>query len=331
MRLAQPTFFRICDVARVTIRTVTCTLRAGGNRRVVRWDRSEATLQRLQTIRSMATALCLLGTLAMAPASATSAVAPNPRSAPALKSNAFYILDESGSRVLAARNEKVAVPIASITKLMTALVVLDAGQPMDETIAITRDDVRGTPGSSSRLAAGARLSRADLMHLALMSSENRAAHALCRAYPKGLQACVSAMNAKAKALGMKSARFVEPTGLSAANVASPEDLAKLVRAAGANTTIRAYSTDPVHTVRIGKQSVEFRNTNLLVDKANWQVTVQKTGYIAEAGRCLVMEAVIDGRDVVIVLLNSWGRLTRIGDANRIRTWMEASGAKPSSG
>jgi D-alanyl-D-alanine endopeptidase (penicillin-binding protein 7) len=169
------------------------------------------------------------------------------------------------------------------------------------------------------------------MHLALMSSENRAAHALCRTYPKGMQACVSAMNAKAKALGMKSARFVEPTGLSAANVASPEDLAKLVRAAGADATIREFSTDTEHMVRINKQSLEFRNTNLLVDKSNWQVTVQKTGYIAEAGRCLVMEAVIDGRDVVIVLLNSWGRLTRIGDANRIRTWMEASRATPTSG
>jgi D-alanyl-D-alanine endopeptidase (penicillin-binding protein 7) len=256
---------------------------------------------------------------------------PKPRPGPELKSNSFYILDQSGSKVLAARNEKVAVPIASITKLMTALVVLEAGQPMNETIAITKDDVRGTPGSTSRLAAGARLSRSDLMHLALMSSENRAAHALCRTYPKGMQACVSAMNAKAKALGMKSARFVEPTGLSAANVASPEDLAKLVRAAGADATIREFSTDNEHMVRVNKQSLEFRNTNLLVDKSNWQVTVQKTGYIAEAGRCLVMEAVIDGRDVVIVLLNSWGRLTRIGDANRIRTWMEASRATPNPG
>jgi len=260
-----------------------------------------------------------------------SATPSKPGTGPELKSAAFYILDQSDSTVLAARNERVAVPIASITKLMTALVVLEARQPMDESIAITKDDVRGTPGSTSRLAAGARLSRGDLMHLALMSSENRAAHALCRTYPKGMPACVRAMNAKAKALGMKSARFVEPTGLSAANVASPEDLAKLVRAAGANATIREYSTDAEHTVRVNKQSLEFRNTNLLVDKSNWQVTVQKTGYIAEAGRCLVMEAVIDGRDVVIVLLNSWGRLTRIGDANRIRTWMEASRAMSNPG
>jgi len=162
------------------------------------------------------------------------------------------------------------------------------------------------------------------MHLALMSSENRAAHSLCRNYPGGKQACVRAMNAKAKALGMTSTRFVDPTGLSSANVASPRDLATLVRAAGADPTIRAYSTDPDHTVSVKGYSVEFRNTNLLVDKSNWNVTVQKTGYIAKAGHCLVMEAVIDGRNVVIVLLNSWGRLTRIGDANRVRAWMESS-------
>jgi D-alanyl-D-alanine endopeptidase (penicillin-binding protein 7) len=297
-----------------------CTLRAGSDRRDGRQTQVRQKLQRSQVLNSVATTLFLLA--ALAPGASAAAAKPPP--GPDLKSGAFYILDESGSKVLAARNERVAVPIASITKLMTALVVLEAGQPMAETIAITQDDVRGTPGSSSRLAPGAQLSRADLLHLALMSSENRAAHALCRRYTKGPQACVRAMNAKAKALGMKSARFVEPTGLSSDNVASPEDLAKLVLAASANPTIREYSTDPEHSVRVNRQNLEFRNTNLLVDKSNWQVTVQKTGYIAEAGRCLVMETVIDGRNVVIVLLNSWGRLTRIGDANRIRTWMEAS-------
>ena len=251
---------------------------------------------------------------------------PEPPPAPDLRSNAFYVVDAADATVLAARNEQAAVPIASITKLMTALVVLAADQRMDESITITREDVTGTPGSRSRLAPGTRLSRADLMHLALMSSENRAAHALCRNYPGGMTACVRAMNARAKSLGMKSARFVEPTGLSSDNVASPEDLVKLVRAAAANPTVRAYSTDPDHTVIIAGQETVFRNTNLLVDKPEWQVTVQKTGYIAKAGRCLVMEAVIDGRDVVIVLLNSWGRLTRIGDANRIRAWMETLGA-----
>ena len=245
------------------------------------------------------------------------------RSNPDVRSGAFYVLDQSDSSVLAARNEHVAAPIASITKLMTAIVVLEAGQPMDEKLSITKDDVKGTAGGASRLAAGTKLSRADFLHLALMSSENRAAHTLCRNYPGGMKSCVKAMNNKAKSLGMKSARFVEPTGLSSSNVASPEDLAKLVLASGKYPIIRQYSTDPDHTVRVNRQPLEYRNTNLLVKNPNWDVTVQKTGYISEAGRCLVMQAVIDGRDVVIVLLNSWGKLTRIGDANRIRNWMES--------
>jgi serine-type D-Ala-D-Ala endopeptidase (penicillin-binding protein 7) len=272
----------------------------------------------------MTTALCVLATLSSASAVASSRVQSTPRSNPDLRSSAFYIFDESGSKVLAARNEGVAAPIASITKLVTTLVVLGAGQPMSEMITITRDDVRETPGSNSRLAPGARLSRADLVHLALMSSENRAAHALCRTYPGGMQACVRAMNDKAKSLGMRTARFVEPTGLSSDNVSSPADLAKLVRAAAANPTIRQYSTDPDHTVYIRGRALEYRSTNSLVKKPDWQVRVQKTGYNAEAGRCLVMQAVIDGRDVVIILLNSWGKLTRIGDANRVRDWMESS-------
>jgi D-alanyl-D-alanine endopeptidase (penicillin-binding protein 7) len=247
-----------------------------------------------------------------------------------VRSHAFYVLDESDSSVLAARHERVAVPIASITKLVTALVVLEADQPMVEKISITREDVHGTAGGGSRLAPGTRLTRADLLHLALMSSENRAAHALCRRYPGGMQACVKAMNEKAKALGMKSARFVEPTGLSSSNVASPEDLAKLVLAAAANPTIREYSTDPGHTVYVNGQGIEYRNTNLLVENPSWQVTVQKTGYISEAGRCLVMQAVVDGRNVVIVLLNSWGKLTRVGDANRIRAWMKSLGPSSAS-
>lgn len=249
------------------------------------------------------------------------AAGPAPR--PDLRSHAFYVLDESDSSVLAARHEREPVPIASITKLMTALVVLEAGQSPDEALTVTREDVRGTAGGSSRLAPGTKLSRADLLHLALMSSENRAAHALCRNYPDGLAGCVQAMNDKAAALGMTTAKFVEPTGLSSGNVASPEDLARLVLAAAEDPTIREYSTDPEHTVYVGRQPFEYRNTNLLVKKPDWEVHVQKTGYISEAGRCLVMQAVIDGRNVVIVLLNSWGKLTRIGDANRIRNWMES--------
>lgn len=242
--------------------------------------------------------------------------------APDLRSSAFYIVDANDSTVLAARNAQKAAPIASITKLMTALVVLEAGQPMDEMITISKADVTATLKGGSRLAQGTRLSRRDLMHLALMSSENRAAHALCRTYPGGDTACVRAMNRKAEALGMRTARFVEATGLSSQNVSSAEDLARLVRAAAENPVIREFSTDPEHIVYVRGQPMQFRSTNSLVKKPDWQVTVQKTGYIAEAGRCLVMQAIIDGRDVVIVLLNSWGRLTRIGDANRVRDWME---------
>ena len=271
----------------------------------------------------MAGAVFLLAVLGSAVACAAAQDSLQPQAQPDVRSHAFYVLDESDAKVLAARHEHVPVPIASITKLMTALAVLEAGQPMDEMLAITADDVRGTPGSHSRLAPGARLSREDLLRLALMSSENRATHALCRRYPDGLPACIRAMNDKAAALGMSSARFVEPTGLSSRNVASPEDLAKLVLAASGNPLVRDYSTAASHTVLVNRQQLEYRNTNLLVGNPSWQVSVQKTGYISEAGRCLVMQAVIDGRQVVIVLLNSYGKLTRIADAKRIRTWMES--------
>ena len=276
-----------------------------------------------RTVRFLALALCLPVLLGSVAASAAPQGAPQPRVQPDVRSHAFYILDESDSSVLAARHERVPVPIASITKLMTALVVLEAGQPMDEMLAITSDDVRGTAGGHSRLAPGAKLSREDLLRLALMSSENRATHALCRRYPDGMPACVRAMNEKAAALGMNTARFVEPTGLSSRNVASPEDLAKLVLAASGNPLVRDYSTAASHTVHVNRQQLSYRNTNLLVGNPSWHVSVQKTGYISEAGRCLVMQAVIDGRQVVIVLLNSWGKLTRIADAKRIRTWLES--------
>ncbi len=269
-------------------------------------------------------ALCLLAVLAPAAASATTQAA-KPKSAPDVRSHSYLVLDEQDASVLAARNERTAAPIASVTKLMTAIVVLEAGQSMDEKITITADDVRGTAGSGSRLGRGATLSRADMLHLALMSSENRAAHVLCRTYPRGQAACVKAMNAKARALGMKSARFVEPTGLSAGNVASAQDLAKLVLAAADYPKIRDYSTDPEHTVYLNRRPLEFRNTNNLVKNPAWQVNLQKTGYTAEAGRCLVMRTVIDGRNVVIVLLNSWGKYTRTADAKRIRSWIETQG------
>jgi D-alanyl-D-alanine endopeptidase (penicillin-binding protein 7) len=259
--------------------------------------------------------------------SALSATA-KPALTPKLKSSSVLIVDQSDSSILFSRHSDVAAPIASITKLMTALVVLDAKQPLDEPLEITQAE-RDLPKSNfSRLTAGTVLTRGDLMHLALMSSENVAAHTLGSNYPGGLPAIVDAMNVKAAALGMTSAHFVDPTGLSSENVASPEDLSKLVIAASRNATIREYSTDQRYTVRVHRHLVEFHNTDNLVANPTWNIIVQKTGYISEAGKCLVMEAVIKGRNVVIVLLDSLGKYTRVADAKRVKSWMEASIAGP---
>ena len=241
-----------------------------------------------------------------------------------LKSISVLIMDASDSSVLYSRHSDVPMPIASITKLMTALVVLDANQPLDEPIQITDADRDLPKGGFSRLAVGTTLTRGDLMHLALMSSENRAAHALGNNYPGGMPAMVAAMNAKAAELGMASSHFVDPTGLSSQNVASPEDLTKLVIAASHNPSIREYSTDSHYAVKVRRHMVEFHNTDNLVANPTWNIIVQKTGYIAEAGKCLVMAAVIEGRSVVIVLLDSLGKYTRVADAKRIKSWMEAS-------
>jgi serine-type D-Ala-D-Ala endopeptidase (penicillin-binding protein 7) len=246
-----------------------------------------------------------------------------PALAPKLKSSSVLIIDPTDSSVLYSRNSDVAAPIASITKLMTALVVLDARQSMNEPLEITQAETDLPKANVSRLTVGTVLTRSDLMHLALMSSENRAAHALAANYPGGVRACVAAMNAKARALGMRSAHFDDPTGLSSDNVASPEDLSKLVIAASHNAVIRDYSTDPSYTVRVHRHLVEFRNTDNLVANPAWNIVVQKTGYIAEAGKCLVMEAVIEGRNVVIVLLDSLGKYTRVADAKRVKSWMES--------
>jgi D-alanyl-D-alanine endopeptidase (penicillin-binding protein 7) len=244
---------------------------------------------------------------------------------PNLRSASVFVVDPTNSSVLLSRNSGVAAPIASITKLMTALVVLDAGQSLDEPIEVTDPEQDYGKSGSSRLAVGTVLTRGDLMHLALMASENRAAHALGSAYPGGIPAIVRAMNAKAAALGMSSAHFVEPTGLSSDNVASPQDLAKLVIAASRNPTIRSFSTDPSYAVRVRRHLVEFHNTDRLVANPTWNIVVQKTGYISEAGRCLVMEAVIEGRSVVIVLLDSLGKYTRLADATRVKNWLQAVG------
>ena len=244
--------------------------------------------------------------------------------APALRSSAALVLDTTHSSVLYSRRPDVALPIASITKLMTALVVVEAAQPLDEQIEITAEDRSRRSRLVSRLAPGTTLSRGDLLHLALMSSENHAANALGRNYPGGLVACVDAMNAKARELGMTNARFVEPTGLSDQNVASPEDLSKLVMAAAKVPLIHEYSTDSRYEVRVGRRVMRYGNTDSLVSRPDWKIDVQKTGYISRAGRCLVMQTLIDDRTVVIVLLNSFGKHTRVADARRILKWMQAT-------
>lgn len=243
-----------------------------------------------------------------------------------IRSRAALIMRADTGQVLYAKNADQTLPIASITKLMTAIVVLDAGQPMNQILTITdaeRDRLRGT---TSRLAIGTKLSRSDLLRLALMSSENRAAAALLRNYPGGKSAGVAAMNRKAQALGMTRTRFVEATGLSGDNRSTPTDLARLVRASARYSTIRAYSTTPEYTVKVGRHLTQYRNTNPLVRNPRWTIAVTKTGYLSEAGRCLVMHTTVSGKPLVMVLMDSWGTLTRVGDAGRVRRWVETSTA-----
>jgi len=242
---------------------------------------------------------------------------------PGVKSGSALVLDEQTAEVLYARESDIAAPIASISKLMTAIVVLEAKQSPDEVIKITDADRDYEKYTTSRLKVGSKFTRDDLLHLALMSSENRAAHALARSYPGGEVECVKAMNLKANQLGMTNTHFVEPTGLSSDNVASPEDLSKLVMEASKNKVISDYSTDEYHTLKVGRQSMTFHNTDILVRRSDWNIIVQKTGYIAEAGKCLVLKTIIAGRSVVIVLLDSVGKYTRVADARRIRKWIEA--------
>lgn len=240
-----------------------------------------------------------------------------------LKSSVALVLDQANSKVLFEKNSNVALPIASITKLMTALVVLEAKQDMDEILEVTNDDVDHEKNSSSRLRVGSRLSRANMLHIALMSSENRAASALGRNYPGGLPACIAAMNAKAKAIGMTETHYVEPTGLSSHNVASAQDLAKLVIVAHEQPLLRQYSTDTKYVVDTGGRALQYANSNHLVANPGWEIGLQKTGYITEAGRCLVMQAKIEGRSIVMVFLDSKGKQSRLADAGRIRKWLEA--------
>jgi D-alanyl-D-alanine endopeptidase (penicillin-binding protein 7) len=241
-----------------------------------------------------------------------------------LRSSVALVVDKETDQVLFSKNSEAVLPIASITKLMTALVVVEARLPLDEPLTISQADVDTEKGSRSRLHVGTELTRGQMLHLALMSSENRAAHALGRHYPGGMAAFVEAMNRKALALGMHRTRYVEPTGLSSANQSSAMDLIVLVKAASEHQLIRELSTSSDARVAVGRRELEFRNTNGLIRNPGWDIGLQKTGYISEAGRCLVMQAQLAGRQLIMVLLDSAGRYSRIGDAERLRSWVSAS-------
>jgi len=245
----------------------------------------------------------------------------------ALRSSSALVQDAETGEIVYGKNPETVVSIASITKLMTAMVILDHGLDLEEGITLTRQDAVAMKGSRSRLNTGLTLSRGDLLLLALMASDNRAAAALGASYPGGLEAFVDAMNTKAAVLDMSESRFVEPTGLSPANVSTASDLAKLVRAAHEYPLIREYSTKDRATVRAvsGKRTrtLSYGNTNGLVRSKHWEIELSKTGYISEAGRCLVMHVRLAEKDLIVVLLDSWGKHSRVGDANRIRKWLES--------
>lgn len=241
-----------------------------------------------------------------------------------LKSSVALVLDQDTKEVLFSKNSGAVLPIASLTKLMTALVVTENKMPLNEVLSITQDDVDLEKGSRSRLTVGTQLTREQMLHLALMSSENRAANALGRSYPGGVSAFVVAMNRKASDLGMRDTHYVEPTGLSSNNQSSARDLATLVSAAHRHRIIRELSTSPEYQVEVGKHQLQFHNTNRLIANPSWEIGLQKTGYISEAGRCLVMQAKMAGRQLIMIFLDSNGKYARLADAERVRKWMTES-------
>ena len=244
----------------------------------------------------------------------------------ALKSSVALVIDQDTNEVLFSKNPSVVLPIASITKLMTGLVISESQQSLADVLTISQDDIDTEKGSRSRLAVGTQLSRGDMMHLALMSSENRAANALGRHYPGGLEAFVAAMNKKAASLGMRDTRYVEPTGLSSKNQSSAQDLALLVKEAYGVPLLRELTTSQEAQVAVGKRVMQFHTTNGLVRSPQWDIGLQKTGYISEAGRCMVVQAQMAGRKLIMVLLDSTGKYSRIGDAERIRKWLGTTAA-----
>lgn len=241
-----------------------------------------------------------------------------------LRSSVALVIDADTHEVLLDKNAQAVLPIASLTKLMTSLVVVEAALPLDEMLTVTQDDVDTEKGSRSRLRVGTQLTRGEMLHLALMSSENRAANALGRHYPGGEAAFVSAMNAKAQLLGMADTRYVEPTGLSSRNQSSAKDLALLVSAASQHPLISELSISPSYQVAVGHRTLQYHTTNRLLLNPSWEIGLQKTGYISEAGRCLVMQARMAGRKLIMVFLDSTGKYSRLGDAERVRQWIEAA-------
>ncbi|MEN6585870.1 MAG: D-alanyl-D-alanine endopeptidase [Sulfuricella sp.] len=242
-----------------------------------------------------------------------------------LASSVAMIVDQSSGTTIYSHNATNQAPIASITKLMTAMVLLDAKLNMAEPITVAEDDVDSLRNSGSRLHVGTTLSRQEMLQIALMASENRAAHAVARTYPGGTASFVAAMNRKAAELGMSHSHFVDPTGLHSENVSTAEDLVKMVKAGHDYEQIRAMTTTEAYdVVQNNGRLTPYKNTNALVKSPSWDIGLSKTGFINEAGRCLVMQAKIASRPVIIVLLDSWGKYTRIADANRVKKWLEAS-------
>ena len=245
-----------------------------------------------------------------------------------LNSGFALVEDQRTGELLVQKNPRAVVPIASITKLMTAMVTLDAQLDLNEPLVVRKEDIDNLRHSRSRLPVGTNLTRQEALLLALMASENRAAHALGRTYPGGQEAFVAAMNAKARALGLTATRFTEPTGLSGGNISSAQDLARMVSAAYNYPLIREYTTCEEAVIQSGRRILAFHNTNRLVKSPRWQIGLSKTGFIDEAGRCLVMQAEVAQRPVLIILLDAQGTMTRYGDANRIKQWMERSPPAP---
>ena len=247
-----------------------------------------------------------------------------------LASSNVLVLDAAAGQPIYAKAADAVTPIASVTKLMTAMVVLDAAQPMDENVPIEIADLDLLRGSHSRLRLGMELPRRELLRLALMASENRAASTLARHYPGGFDACIAAMNKKARDLGMAHTHFSDATGLTSENVSTANEVALMVKAAAAYPMIRDATTTSSHYVEVQPTGalLGFNNTNALVRGGDWDIQVSKTGFIREAGKCLVMLATIASRPFVIVLLDSYGKLTRIGDANRVKHWLETGEAMP---